>query len=119
MIGKRVKEARLKAGLTLEELAERVKTTHQAIQRLETGLVRMPRNLEKLAEALNVSQEWLLTGKAEYEPDQEVYRRVSFDIKAMINAMQKLTKKQREALLNQAIETAHENEEIKNELRVV
>ena len=57
MVGKRLRELRKKAGLTLEALAERLGTSKQTIHRYENGTIaNIPHEkIEKLAEALGVS----------------------------------------------------------------
>jgi repressor LexA len=56
MVGKRLRELRKKAGLTLEALAERLGTSKQTIHRYENGTIaNIPHEkIEKLAEALGV-----------------------------------------------------------------
>lgn len=54
-MGNRIKELRLKAGLTLDQLAERVGTTNQQISRLEKGERRLTQGwMEKIGPALGV-----------------------------------------------------------------
>lgn len=64
MIGQKIKELRIKRGLTQEELAERTKLSVRTIQRIESGEVD-PRTytLTLLAEALDVELETLTTEK--------------------------------------------------------
>lgn len=66
MIGKKIKDLRIKRGLTQEELAERTKLSVRTIQRIESGEVD-PRTytLTLLAEALNVELELLTSEKAQ------------------------------------------------------
>ena len=63
-IGKRIKEAREKAGLTQAELGEKIGVTGVAVMRYEKGQ-RQPRpeQLQRIAAALNVSAGFLLDGR--------------------------------------------------------
>ena len=60
IVGERIKEARLRAGLTQRQLAEKLGVPYQSIGQWERG-VNMPRKktVDKLADALNVSSEYL------------------------------------------------------------
>lgn len=66
MIGQKIKELRIKRGLTQEELAERTNLSVRTIQRIESGDVD-PRTytLNLLAEALDVELETLTSEKAQ------------------------------------------------------
>ena len=69
-IGERMAHARNKMGLSQPRLAAIVRLTPGAIGQYETGRnLPRPENLEKIAVALGVSVEWLLTGG---EPDELV-----------------------------------------------
>ena len=61
-IAERVKHLRTSMDLTLEELASLVKVDYQNIQNVEGGRVSRPRFIEPLAQTLNVTVEYLLTG---------------------------------------------------------
>ncbi|KNC88993.1 S24 family peptidase [Trabulsiella odontotermitis] len=65
MINARIREARLNAKFTQDALAKRIGLTKATVSQWESGTTE-PRgkNLINLAETLNVSPEWLLTGKA-------------------------------------------------------
>lgn len=63
--GNRVRALRLKQGLSQEELAERADLHRTYIGSIERGEQNISlRNIEKLAKALNVSPERLLSEKA-------------------------------------------------------
>lgn len=64
-IGERLRQARKKAGITQSELARRAKVTPSAISQIESGLSKKPDaiNLLKIARALDVTPDWLITGK--------------------------------------------------------
>ena len=62
-IGRRIMERRRKLGLTQEELAEKGDVTAQFVSYAEAGKRAMrPENLLKIAAALGVSADYLLTG---------------------------------------------------------
>ena len=50
ILGERVKELRLKQGLTQQELADMLSTSNMNIANIESGRVKNPRNLSELAE---------------------------------------------------------------------
>jgi phage repressor protein C with HTH and peptisase S24 domain len=62
-LGSRLKEARQRAGLSQRELADAADMEQPSYQAVESGKVRGTKFLTKLAEALNVDANWLLTGK--------------------------------------------------------
>jgi len=64
-IGERLKQARIKAGMNQSELARLAKLTPSAISQIESGLSKKPDaiNLLKIARALGVTPDWLITGK--------------------------------------------------------
>ncbi|RKR79207.1 phage repressor protein C with HTH and peptisase S24 domain [Marinobacter nauticus] len=62
-LGQRLKEARQAAGMSQSELAEAVGMTQAAIGALEKRDSKQSSKASELAKALNVSVEWLLTGK--------------------------------------------------------
>jgi len=64
-LAKRLKEARIKAGLTQEALAIVSKTSQQYIDNIESERVNNPRKLSNIARALDVSSSWLLFGQEE------------------------------------------------------
>lgn len=62
-MGKRIMERRKKMGLTQEILAEKSELTTQFVSYAESGKRGMrPENLMKIAAALEVSTDYLLTG---------------------------------------------------------
>jgi transcriptional regulator with XRE-family HTH domain len=58
----RLKYAREQKSLTQEELAKKSGTTQQYIQNIEAGVVKRPRKLEAIADALDASPAWLQFG---------------------------------------------------------
>ncbi|NLQ16171.1 helix-turn-helix domain-containing protein [Marinomonas sp. M1K-6] len=61
-IADRVKQKRLKLGLTQAELARRVGITQQSLQKIEDGRTQNPRKLLNLSKELHCSAEWLQLG---------------------------------------------------------
>ncbi len=61
-IADRIKNLRTKLGLTQSEVAKLALTSQTALQKIESGLTKNPRNLERLAEALQTSPEFLRFG---------------------------------------------------------
>lgn len=62
-VGKRIMERRKALGLTQEALAEKSEVTTQFVSYAESGKRAMrPENLMKIAAALNVSTDYILTG---------------------------------------------------------
>ncbi|UUO22863.1 helix-turn-helix domain-containing protein [Colwellia sp. M166] len=61
-IAERIKKRRLQLGLTQAELAEAALTSQTALQKIEAGLTKSPRNIKQLAAALNTSPEFLQFG---------------------------------------------------------
>jgi transcriptional regulator with XRE-family HTH domain len=61
-LGQRVAWARERLGLSQSDLTRKAGMTQSAIGNIEAGIRTRPRQLLELAQALNVSQGWLLTG---------------------------------------------------------
>ena len=64
-LSERLKYIRNYHNLSQMELAEKAGTTQQAIQQAETGKARQPRYLNRLAQELEISVEWLIFGEIE------------------------------------------------------
>ncbi|RUT37729.1 LexA family protein [Acinetobacter baumannii] len=62
MIGKRLKEARKKAGKSQKDVVEAVGITQSALSQLENGLVTSSSHLPSIAKYLGVDSYWLQTG---------------------------------------------------------
>lgn len=61
LIGERLREARIRRGLTQAEVAEKLGVTRSVIARYESGINDPPsENISKLAEILGVSADYLL-----------------------------------------------------------
>jgi transcriptional regulator with XRE-family HTH domain len=64
LIGLRAKEARLSAGLTVNEVAKAMDISKCKLDQVESGTYRLGTwAIMKLADVLNVSLEWLILGK--------------------------------------------------------
>lgn len=61
-IADRVKSAREKAGLTQEQLGDRLGLSRDFVSKIENGITQRPRNIKELGIALNVSPIWLAFG---------------------------------------------------------
>ena len=59
----RVRQARLDAGFTQEQVAERAGCDEQFIVFIEDGLIPFPRNLIQIGTALGVNPAWLQFGE--------------------------------------------------------
>lgn len=66
-IAERLKYARSRKGFTQEELAKMTNTSQDVIQKIENGKSLRPRNIEKIAKALDVSPAWLQFGSADLD----------------------------------------------------
>ena len=62
-IGRRIQQSREQAGLTQEELAERIDRSTQFISTIERGLASLETVIH-LCEVLGTSTEWILRGRA-------------------------------------------------------
>ena len=80
-MGKRINERRKQLRLSQEEMAERVNSSKQTISLWENGHTEiLAGNIVKIAEALDISTDYLLTGKrndADYKLLDEHIRKLS------------------------------------------
>ncbi len=74
IVGERAKSRRKALGLTQTKVAQACGITQQAYEKLESGEVRRPRYLLELADTLEASAKWLLTGE---NPPPPAHRRLS------------------------------------------
>ena len=78
-IGKKIKEARNKASITQQCLADKINKTESSIRKYEKGLVDIPLNvLNKIADALDVSVNDLLSENNLTAPTDKFYEWESF-----------------------------------------
>jgi SOS-response transcriptional repressor LexA len=66
-IAERIKKLRTDLGMTQLQVAELASTSQTALQKIEAGITRNPRNLERLAEVLQTSPEFLRFGVGEMD----------------------------------------------------
>jgi len=66
-LAERVQWARKQKGWRQEDLADAVGTSRAQIQKIENGTITRPRNMEALADALDVSKVWLAYGDPRLE----------------------------------------------------
>ena len=73
-IGEKIKTLRIRAGMTQEELAEKLNTTKQTIYKYETGIVsNLPLfRVSQLANALNCSPLYLCGWEENEKPDESL-----------------------------------------------
>ncbi len=67
-LGERIAKRREQQSLSQKALAEKVGISQQSVNKIESGQTRNPRNLDKLAAALSVTQQWLLFGDMRMQP---------------------------------------------------
>lgn len=102
-VGKRIFERRKKLGLTQESLAEKSDLTTQFVSNIENGKRGMrPENLMKIANALMVSTDYILTGDI-----------IDKDLLLLSKKLRKLTPEEVrlvEGIVDQCIELNHSGE---------
>ena len=62
-VGKRIRQARIRLGLSRANLAKLVGVNERTITNYENGKTMKPSILQKIAKALEVDPQWLLTGE--------------------------------------------------------
>jgi len=67
-VGERLKWARRQRQLTQVELSDKAGVSQQLVSHLEKGATEQSMHLPHLADALQISLEWLATGRGEMEP---------------------------------------------------
>jgi PAS domain S-box-containing protein len=82
-VGRRIARARKEAGLTQEELAERVGVTRRSIQGWEAGAIAPYRHLDELAAALGRRREWLVAE----EPANDLPHGMPAEVKAVLRSL--------------------------------
>lgn len=118
-LGKRIEKARILAGLNQDELAEKIGLTQQAISRIEEGITKNPRKLKAIADALNVSVNFLVSGELEFIDSYRTDTKKGNNIKRAIELMSILTTTQLDESICFMEEIAKRNEEIVLELGTV
>lgn len=64
-LASRIRTARLASGLSQDALARRIEVSKNTVARWESGMQPKGEALVRLADALNVTARWLVTGKVE------------------------------------------------------
>lgn len=72
-LGKRVYQRRHELGMTMSELAEKVGMSHSSISVMESRDQRSSQHVNKIAEVLGLSVEWLLTGEGLKEISSKIF----------------------------------------------
>ncbi len=109
-LGNRIKQAREFKGLTQIELSEMIGIKQQSLQSAECGDTAMPRKIKQIAEVLEVSLSWLVTGDGDMKTNKS---EVDTKIVSMIG---QLTKKQKLVVEQFINEIWLENEEVLDEI---
>lgn len=98
-LSERFKQARLKAGLTQDDIAQAANISQPAIKKIESGETKNPSRIIPIAKILNVTAEWLLYGSESLQqpaPSDNVksyrYPQVSETIKIPVIKMDSLLK---------------------------
>lgn len=102
-IGKRIHECRKKMGFTQERLAEIMDVTPQMISTAENGTKGIrPENIIKFSNALNVSCDYLLTGRSnnyDYSALLDIANSIGYEnldaLICLIHALQRLTSEEK------------------------
>lgn len=98
-LGKRIEAARTHLGLTQTELGEKLHLTQQAINRIESGLTKNPRNLPAIASALNVDVSFLISGEVNHIENYATNTKMGSETKSILELIGMLTESQREAAI--------------------
>jgi PAS domain S-box-containing protein len=77
-IGRRIARARKEAGLTQQELADRIGVTRRSVQGYESGAIAPYRHLDQLAAAVGQTHEWLVAE----EPGNGTHPSLSLELKS-------------------------------------
>lgn len=103
-LGARLTRSRLRRGWTQHELARHVGTSQAVVQRIETGKCRHPRNIDRIADVLDVTPAWLMYGA-------EVMDGLEPEAIETAKAWANLTEPHRSALKEMIIKIADEDED--------
>ena len=98
-IGSRIKKARQAQGLSQAELADTLGITRSACSQWESDEGTGPRRerLERLADLLGVSYEWLATGRDQVREEPPLY--LNTEQQELLQRFKSLSPRQRQALL--------------------
>lgn len=97
--GERIREARIKAGLTQHELAQKIGVKFSAIHKYESGIVvNLKREtISALADALDVKPSWLMC----MDDDQAESRKLTDRQKRYLDILEKAPPETQDALIDQ------------------
>lgn len=95
----RVLQRRVQLGLSQAQLAEQAGSSQQTIQKIEGGIIKRPRNIKALAEALQESPAWLQFGAREID-------NLDRDVIMTAVTLQSLPKSLREGFKNAILEAS-------------
>lgn len=97
-IGKRIKAKRLEHAYTLEDLAKKVGTSKQTIQRYECGIIsNIPSDkIEALAKALKTSPAYLMGWDI---PQNAISEQQDMDIRRIERARQKMPEREKKKMM--------------------
>ncbi len=114
MMHERLRQARKFAGLTQQQLADKIEIKQQSYQKyevpVEKGGTKMPEKLQEIAEACGVSLHWLLTGEGLMAVNS-----LPID-KEIADSLPQLSTRQKDKILKYIKEFVSENKEIVMEM---
>lgn len=91
-IGKRIQISRERAGLTQEQLGEKIDRSTQFISTIERGVAGASlETVISLCDVLNVSSEWILRGRSPSASTETIAAKISSLSDAQIAAVERLT----------------------------
>lgn len=77
-MGERISKRRKELNLTQEQVAESINLSLQSISCIELGKKAIrPQNLVNLCNSLNISTDYILTGKKEYKQLEGIFKKLS------------------------------------------
>lgn len=108
-MNERIKELRIKLGLSQEEFGRELSIGKSAVSRIENGIAGLTnRNIVTICEKFNVRKEWLLTGSGDiFQTERETaidelsrhYHLSNLEVKLLCNYL-KLNQEQRRTLMS-------------------
>ena len=111
-IGERIRNRRKELGLTVDELAEKLKKNRATIYRYESSEIeKLPTTvLEPLAEALNVTPGYLMGWEEKNAPTEPVQNALTPRQERIVNLFNELTEPQQDNIIGRAELLAEQNE---------
>ena len=116
-INDRIRVARERKGLNQSELATALSVTPQTVQQWEAGKT-SPRNkkIDALAKTLEVTSDWLLTGREVLQPSNDNDEELSRQERLMLELFRDLTDDQRAEALRSLETQKQQNDKIWDQL---